>query len=121
MEKNEIKDLQKKEWIYEIPRQMDGPGGHHPEWGNPITKELTQYVLTDNWLLAQILRMPKLQDIFMFFNSFLECHTYVIFWWNLLLTPRFFIIPLYYSLFFQNMYFLKTYCVYLVLHVCAWM
>jgi hypothetical protein len=20
-----------KEWIYEIPRQMDGSGGHHPE------------------------------------------------------------------------------------------
>jgi hypothetical protein len=27
-----------KEWIYEIPRQMVGPGGHYPEWGNPITK-----------------------------------------------------------------------------------
>jgi hypothetical protein len=22
---------------------MDGPGGHHPEWGNLITKELAQY------------------------------------------------------------------------------
>jgi hypothetical protein len=27
-----------KEWIYEIPRQMDGPGGHHPEWGNQSQK-----------------------------------------------------------------------------------
>jgi hypothetical protein len=36
-----------KKWIYEIPRQMDGPGGYHPEWSNPITKELAQYVLTD--------------------------------------------------------------------------
>jgi hypothetical protein len=27
-----------KKWIYEIPRQMDGPGGYHPEWSNPITK-----------------------------------------------------------------------------------
>jgi hypothetical protein len=31
---------------------MDGPGGHHPEGGNPITKELTQYILTDKWILA---------------------------------------------------------------------
>ena len=41
---------------------MDGPGGHHPEWGNPITKELTCYVLTDKWILAQKLRIPKIQD-----------------------------------------------------------
>jgi hypothetical protein len=27
--------------IYEILRQMDGSGGYHPEWGNPITKEHT--------------------------------------------------------------------------------
>jgi hypothetical protein len=39
---------------------MDGPGGHHPEWGNPITKELTQYVLPDKWILAQKLRIPKI-------------------------------------------------------------
>ena len=51
----------KKQWIYEIPRQMDGPGGHHPEWGNPITKELKWYVLTDKWILAQKLRIPKIQ------------------------------------------------------------
>ena len=49
-----------KKWIYEIPSQMDGPGGHHPEWGNPITKELSQYVLTDKWILAQKLRIPKI-------------------------------------------------------------
>ena len=41
---------------------MDGPGGHHPEWGNPITKELTWYVLTDKWILAQKFRIPKIQD-----------------------------------------------------------
>jgi hypothetical protein len=29
---------------------MDGHGGHHPEWGNTFTKELTQYVLTDSLL-----------------------------------------------------------------------
>jgi hypothetical protein len=32
---------------------MGGPGRYHPELGNPITKELTQYVLTDKWILAQ--------------------------------------------------------------------
>ena len=25
----------------DIPRQMDGPGGYHPESGNTITKEHT--------------------------------------------------------------------------------
>jgi hypothetical protein len=40
---------------------MDVPRGHHPEWGNPITKELTWYALTDKWILAQKLRIPKLQ------------------------------------------------------------
>jgi hypothetical protein len=29
---------------------------------NPITKELTLYVLTDKWILAQKLRIPKIQD-----------------------------------------------------------
>ena len=38
---------------------MDGPGGHHPECGNTITKELIQYVLTDKWLLAQNLGYPR--------------------------------------------------------------
>ena len=28
---------------------MDGPGGHHPERGNPITKELAQYVLISGY------------------------------------------------------------------------
>ena len=40
---------------------MDGPGGHHPEWGNPITKELIWYALTDKWILAQKLWIPKIQ------------------------------------------------------------
>ena len=40
---------------------MVGPGGHYPEWGNPITKELKWYVLTDKWILAQKLRIPKIQ------------------------------------------------------------
>ena len=38
---------------------MDGPGGHHPERGNSVTKELTQYVLTDKWILAQNLGYPR--------------------------------------------------------------
>jgi hypothetical protein len=40
---------------------MDGPGGHHPEWGNPITKEHIWYELTDKWRLAQKLIIPKIQ------------------------------------------------------------
>jgi hypothetical protein len=40
---------------------MDASGGYHPEWGNPITKELTWYVLTDKWILAQKLRIAKIQ------------------------------------------------------------
>ena len=40
---------------------MDVSGGYHPEWGNPITKELTWYPLTDKWILAQKLRMHKIQ------------------------------------------------------------
>jgi hypothetical protein len=30
-------------------------------WGNPITKNLTWYALTDKWILAQKLRIPKIQ------------------------------------------------------------
>jgi hypothetical protein len=40
---------------------MDGSGGYHPEWGNPITKEHTWYALTDKQILAQKLRIPKIQ------------------------------------------------------------
>jgi hypothetical protein len=40
---------------------MDGSGGCHPELGNPITKERTRYALTDKWLLAQKLRITKIQ------------------------------------------------------------
>jgi hypothetical protein len=51
----------KKQWIYKILRQMNGTGGNHPEWGNPITKELTWYALTEKWILAQKLRIPKIK------------------------------------------------------------
>jgi hypothetical protein len=40
---------------------MNESGGYHPELGNTITKELTWYVLTDIRLLAQKLRIPKIQ------------------------------------------------------------
>jgi hypothetical protein len=49
------------QWIYEILKEMDGSWGYHPEWGNPIIKELTWYALTDKWVLAQKLRIPKIQ------------------------------------------------------------
>ena len=40
---------------------MDGSGGYHPEWGNPITKEHTCYELTDKPILVQKLRISKIQ------------------------------------------------------------
>ena len=40
---------------------MDEPGGHHPEWGNPITKEHTWYAPTDKWILVQNLGIPKIK------------------------------------------------------------
>ena len=40
---------------------MDGSGGYLPEWSNPITKELTWYALTNKQILAQKLRIPKIQ------------------------------------------------------------
>jgi hypothetical protein len=30
---------------------------------NPITKEVTRYALTDKWILAQKLRIPKIQFV----------------------------------------------------------
>jgi hypothetical protein len=33
----------------------------YPEWGNLITKEHTWYPLTDKWILAQKLGIPKIQ------------------------------------------------------------
>ena len=40
---------------------MDVSGGYHPYWGNPITKEVIRYALTDKWILAQKHRTPKIQ------------------------------------------------------------
>jgi hypothetical protein len=52
---------QLKQWIHEILRQMDVSGGYHPEWGNWTTKEHIWYALTDKWILAQKLRISKIQ------------------------------------------------------------
>jgi hypothetical protein len=40
---------------------MDVSGGYHPECGNPITKEVIRYALTDKWILAQKLKISKIQ------------------------------------------------------------
>jgi hypothetical protein len=40
---------------------MDGIRKYHPEWGNPITKKHTWYVLTDKWIVVQKLGLPKIQ------------------------------------------------------------
>jgi hypothetical protein len=40
---------------------MDRTRKYHPEWGKPFAKENTLYVLTDKWILAQKLRIPKIQ------------------------------------------------------------
>jgi hypothetical protein len=40
---------------------MDASRGYHPEWGNPITKEHTWYAVTDKQILAQKLRISKIQ------------------------------------------------------------
>jgi hypothetical protein len=39
---------------------MDGTR-KYPECGNPITKEHTWYALTNTWILAQKLGIPKVQ------------------------------------------------------------
>ena len=40
---------------------MDVSGGYHPKWGNPITTEHTWHALTDKWILAQKLGIPKIK------------------------------------------------------------
>ena len=40
-------------------RELSGQHLIHPERGKPITKELTQYVLTDKRILAQNLGYPR--------------------------------------------------------------
>ena len=48
-------------WLWDEYPDMAVSRGHHPEWGNPITKEVTWYALTDKWILAQKHRTPKIQ------------------------------------------------------------
>jgi hypothetical protein len=40
---------------------MDGTRKYHPECDNPTTKEHTWYILIDKWILAQRLRISKIQ------------------------------------------------------------
>ena len=40
---------------------MDVSEAYLLEWGNPITKEHTWYALTDKWILAQKVGIPKIQ------------------------------------------------------------
>jgi hypothetical protein len=37
------------------------PRKYPPERGNPVTKEHMWYAFTDKWILAQKLRIPKIQ------------------------------------------------------------
>jgi hypothetical protein len=34
---------------------------YHPEWGNPVIKEHIWYALTEKWILAQKLGIPRIQ------------------------------------------------------------
>jgi hypothetical protein len=40
---------------------MNRTQDYHPERGDSVTKEQTQYVLTDKWILAQKFGIPKIQ------------------------------------------------------------
>ena len=40
-----------KQWKLEICWKMDGTWRNHSEWGNPITKRQTWYILTHMWIL----------------------------------------------------------------------
>ena len=46
--------------IYEIFREMDGSRRYHPECDNPITKEHSQYAITNKWLLTQKFKILKI-------------------------------------------------------------
>jgi hypothetical protein len=50
--------IEKNEFMKSLGKWMDLEG--IILWGNPITKELTQYALTDKWILAQKHRIPKI-------------------------------------------------------------
>ena len=41
--------------------KMDETRKYQPKGGNPVTKEHIWYVLTDKWILAQNLGIPKIQ------------------------------------------------------------
>jgi len=41
---------------------MNGTKKYHPECGNPIREKHTWYAVTDKWILALKLRLPKKQS-----------------------------------------------------------
>ena len=47
--------------MHEILKQMDGTRKCQPEWDNPIPKEHKWYALTNKRVLAQNLKINKLQ------------------------------------------------------------
>ena len=40
---------------------LGGTRKYYPKCGNPTTKEHTWFALTDKWILAQKLRIPKIE------------------------------------------------------------
>jgi len=52
-----------KQWLHEIHRQMEWTRKYHPEWGNPITEIHKWYSLTHTGILAEKLKLPKMQSI----------------------------------------------------------
>ena len=57
---NRVQHRYEKQQIHEILRQMGEIRKYHPEQGNPVTKENSRFPLTDKWILAQKLRIPKI-------------------------------------------------------------
>jgi len=51
-----------KQRLREIHRQMEWTRKYHPEWVYSITEKHTWYALNDKWILAQMLKFPKMQS-----------------------------------------------------------
>jgi hypothetical protein len=47
-----------KQWLHEICRHMDGTRKYYPEWGNPVTRKHTWYILTNKWILGKKWEYP---------------------------------------------------------------
>jgi hypothetical protein len=53
--------IKSNEFMKFLDKWMDLEDIYHPGWDNPITKEHTWYALSYKWILAQKLRIPKIQ------------------------------------------------------------